>query len=572
MLQTYLDWLRLRLANPQAIMLLSLMAISTGLLTGAVIVLFRWLLALAQLHVLGAEAAQSYVTLDNTTRLVLPIAGAVSLALLFWLIPHRYRPVGVLHVFERLQYHQGRMQGVNMVLQFFGAGIALFSGHSVGREGPSIHMGAYSGSWLAQRLELPNNSTRTLVACGVAAAIGASFNTPLAGIIFAMEVIMQQYAAQGFVPIMLAAVSGTYLSRSLLGEEIFFSVTLDQASTGQDWWLAVLLGILIGGLSAGFNFTLIHLTRWSIQYPLWQRFLLAGLLMGALGWLFPACMGIGYDQLDDMLNAQMLLNTLVVVLISKFTASLVCLGLGIPGGMIGPLMFIGTAAGAVFITACYYSSIPLLIPAEPKMYPLIGMAAMFSASLQAPLAGLTAVMELSKNADIILPAMLGIVSANLTSKVLFGHDSLFTSLLRERGLGYSTDIVSQRLSLIGAASIMNRDILLCKQQQTREQAQQLLAQEKQWLILLNAERRPYSLLRTLDLHSFMELHPNTEQIDLNEIPGTRLQLSCLSVRANLHEALQALKGSAAEALYLQNDKSGSIYGVLTRERLERACA
>lgn len=568
LLLNWLDHLRLRLANPEAILLLSLLAVLTGLLTGLVIVLFRYLLDVMQEEAL-LGAIDDYESLHALLRLAFPLAGAALLALVFHLVAHRYRQVGILHVFERLQYHQGRMPWINMIMQFFGAGVAILSGHSVGREGPGIHMGAYSGSWVAQRLQLPNNSTRTLVACGSAAAIGASFNTPLAGIIFAMEVVMQQYTVQGFVPVILAAVSGTYLSLSILGPDSFFEIPTLHIDIATDWWLSVILGVGIGILSASFNYLLIHLTRLSMKYPLWQRFLLAGLLMGMIGWWAPESMGIGYDTVDQTMNAQIGVEALVLILIAKMAASIICLGLGIPGGVIGPLMFIGAVAGAALVTMTLSTDIAFLIPAEPSLYPLIGMGAMFGASLQAPLAGLTAVMELAGNAEIILPAMLGIVSASLTSKVIFHHDSLFTSLLQARGLDHSSNVVIQRLRMIGAASMMNRSFALCGNELSQQNAKALLAHGPQWLVITDIDRQPKEMVRSLDLHSFIETHPEVDSIHLREIPGKRLQLAALSVRASLQEALDTLNNNVAEALYLQREAGGHIYGVITRARIEK---
>lgn len=567
---SWLDHFRLRLANPDAIILLSFLAVITGLLTGLVMVLFRYVLEYAQEYMLLGQV-DDYESLAPWLRLALPIAGAALLGLLFHIVAHRYRQVGVLHVFERLQYHQGRLPWVNTAVQFVGASLAIISGHSVGREGPAIHMGAYGGSWVAQRLQLPNNSTRTLVACGTAAAIGASFNTPLAGIIFAMEVLMQQYTVQGFVPVILAAVSGTYLSLSILGPESFFEIgALHNTNTGSDWWLSVIVGVGIGILSATFNFLLIQLTRFSMTYPLWQRFLLAGLLMGCIAWWVPQSMGIGYDTVNQTLNAQLGMELLIVILVAKMLASILCLGLGIPGGVIGPLMFIGATAGGILATLSLYSGSAFLTPSEPKLYALIGMGAMFGASLQAPLAGLTAVMELAGNADIILPAMLGIVAASLTSKAIFHHDSLFSTLLKARGLDHSSSVIMQRLRMIGAASVMNRSFVLCSQELSRSSACALLNQNPQWLLVTDQERTPRDMVRSLDLHSFLETHPEVETIHLREIPGKRLHLAQLSIRSSLQEALDTLNKTAAEALYLQRETGGHIYGVITRTHIEKA--
>ncbi len=569
-LRGFLDQLRLRLASPEALMLLSLLGVVTGLLTSLIVVSFRYLLELAQENLFLTGRVDHFESLPSLLHFALPVAGGLILALLFQSVVHRYRQVGILHVIERMQYHQGTMPGINMIMQFVGAGLAILSGFSVGREGPGVHMGAYSGSWLGQRLRLPHNSTRTLLACGTAAAIGASFNTPLAGIIFAMEVIVQQYTVQGFVPVILAAVSGTYMSLALMDNELFFEFTLSSTNTVDDWPLVMLLGISIGILSALFNYLSVNLTKFMAKYPIWLRFGLAGLLMGCLAWWVPQTMGIGYDTVDQVLNAKLGLEIMAVILLAKLLATLVCLGLGIPGGVIGPLMFIGSLAGGVLVTLVYSYNISALIPNEPKLYPLLGMGAMFAASLQAPLAGLTAVMELSGTTNIILPAMLAIVSASLTNKVIFHHDSLFLSLLRARGLDHVSNPVMQRLRMIGAASVMSRSFILCQDAQPIDDAKQLTRRGVQWLLITDSERRPKQMVRSLDLQSFIETHPGVETVVLSEIPATRLQLTPLSVRASLQEGLDQLKANAAEALYLRHEHGGSIYGVITRATIEKA--
>ncbi len=569
-LRGFLDQLRLRLASPEALMLLSLLGVVTGLLTSLIVVSFRYLLELAQENLFPSGRIDDFETLPSLLHFALPVAGGLLLALLYQSTPHRYRQVGILHVIERMQYHQGVMPIINMLMQFVGAGLAILSGFSVGREGPGIHMGAYSGSWLGQRLRLPHNSTRTLLACGTAAAIGASFNTPLAGIIFAMEVIVQQYTVQGFVPVILAAVSGTYMSLALMDKELFFEFTLSSTSTAYDWPLVMLLGISIGILSALFNYLSIRLTKGVANYPVWLRFSLAGLLMGGLAWWVPQTMGIGYDTVDQVLNAKLGLELMAMILLAKLLATLLCLGMGIPGGVIGPLMFIGGLAGGVLVTLVYSYDISALIPTEPKLYPLLGMGAMFAASLQAPLAGLTAVMELSGTTNIILPAMLAIVSASLTNKVIFNHDSLFLSLLRARGLDHVSNPVMQRLRMIGAASVMSRSFILCQDAQPIAAAKQLAQRGVQWLLITDSEREPEQMVRLLDLQSFIETHPEVTTVVLSEIPATRLQLTPLSVRASLQEGMDQLKSNAAEALYLRHDAGGNIYGVITRAALEKA--
>ena len=208
-----LDKLRLRLASVDALSL-SALGLASGLLAGAVILVFRKTIESAQAAFLPGGGVENYEALGWEYRLALPIGGGLLLGLLWQLIAPKHRAVGVTHVMERLAYHQGYLPWRNALMQFVGAAASIIAGHSVGREGPGIHLGAASGSLLGQGLTLPNNAIRNLVACGTAAAIAASFNTPIAGVVFAMEVVMMEFTLAGFAPVILAAVSATMLTRA----------------------------------------------------------------------------------------------------------------------------------------------------------------------------------------------------------------------------------------------------------------------------------------------------------------------------------------------------------------------
>ena len=156
LLASGLDRLRLRLANPEALLLLSLLAVITGLLTGLIIVLFRLLITWLHTWLLPSGVPEDFESLSALMRLGLPLIGAGLLILLFVPLSPGQRQVGVVYLIERLHYYQGRLRSINALTQFLGALISLGFGFSVGREGPSVHMGGYGGSWLAQRLQLPN--------------------------------------------------------------------------------------------------------------------------------------------------------------------------------------------------------------------------------------------------------------------------------------------------------------------------------------------------------------------------------------------------------------------------------
>ena len=213
------DEFRLQTAKPDTLIQSSLLGLLVGLLVGCVLVAFILIIDRSLSFWLPNNIAENFEDLTPASRLIAPIVGATLLAILFKLVAKDDSAVGVVNVLERLRYHQGYLKFRSFILQFIGASIALISGQSMGREGPAIHLGAYLGSALGQSFGLPNNAIRTLVACGSAAAISAAFNTPLAGVIFAMEIIMVEYTFASFIPIIIAAVAATGVSRSFLGDE-----------------------------------------------------------------------------------------------------------------------------------------------------------------------------------------------------------------------------------------------------------------------------------------------------------------------------------------------------------------
>ena len=257
-----LDEFRLQTAKPDALIQLSLLALLVGLLTGITIVVFIIIIDTVLSYWLPNNLPDNFEALPAITRFAAPVIGTIILAILFKFASKEEKIVGVVHVIERLRYHEGYLKIRSFVLQFVGACIALISGQSLGREGPAIHLGSFVGSILGQSFGLPNNTIRILLACGAAAAISAAFNTPLAGVIFAMEIIIVEYTFVSFIPIIIAAVAATGVSRSFLGgEPILLIESLPSLSLSELPFL-ILLGLLIGFASTLFT-TIIRFTTFS---------------------------------------------------------------------------------------------------------------------------------------------------------------------------------------------------------------------------------------------------------------------------------------------------------------------
>ncbi len=577
----WMESFHFRLARPDALLQLAVLGLFTGFIAGGVIVTFRLIVESTQDSLLPGNGPENYEALGNGIRFLFPIIASVLLALLFYKSSKGLRVLGVARVMERMAYHHGYLTIREFILQFLGAGIAIIGGHSVGREGPHVHLGAASGSLFAQSFKLPNNSIRTLVASGAAAGIAASFNTPLAGVIFALEVIMMEYTLVSFVPVMLAAVAATGLSNALLGSEPAFIIPNIVSVNFSELPILILLGLLAGSMAALFNQMLTTLASKTQGIEIWWRVIAAGLLIAIIGYFQPQVLGIGYDTVNETLRGNLPVVVLLVLTFAKLIATSISVGLGVPGGMVGPAFFIGaTLGGSIGFLA---SSLFGVDASHIGFYAILGMGAMLGASLQAPLAALTAIMELTYNPGIIMPGMLTIVIAQLTASEIFNKKSLFISILRSNGLDYDINPVMQVLRGIGVASIVDNKTVRIASLITIEDANHLVtdAGNINWILLNDNEGKLKTLLPVSELAKYLQTTINSQtdiieetEFDLFEIPANRLQLSPISLQSNLQQAHEKFQ-QGAEALYVvfnekQAENSSRIYGVVTKSMVDES--
>ena len=559
---------RRSLASFDSVPQFAILGIFSGIVTGLVILGFRTLMELP-LSVFLTDGFENFENLSYQYRFALPIVGAIVLAIMYAIIPADYRRVGVVHVLERLGSHQGHLPWQNAITQFLGGIIALGTGHSGGREGPAIHLGAACSSLLGQSLKLPNNSIRILVGCGAAAAISASFNTPIAGVIFSMEVIIMEYTIAGFIPVILAAVIATLINQSVYGTSAAFDVPADiSMNSFYNLPFLVLEGIAIGVLAACFV-RLIRFIYVAGPVSFYRKMLLAGLITGTLALVSPQILGIGYDTVNTAHAGELTLIVLLSACLLKLIATAATIALGVPVGVIGPPLFIGATAGGVL--GILGAEVFPELASSPGFYVMLGMGAMMGAVLQAPLAALMAVMELTHNPSIVLPAMLVIIVANLTASQVFQTKSVFLMQMEILGLEFNQNSLSMTLNRAAVASIMSRSFERVESKLSRDQAVQLSMNKPDWLLVnRDSGGGPAFILRTPDLIEFLA-SDQSEVIDLAEIPATRKDVTDILLQATLSEALQMLNESGLQALYVNRISApltDSVVGIITREDIE----
>ncbi len=565
-----LSTFRSRLADHQALLAYSLLGVLGGIASGLVVLAFE--LAIVELSTLWGVAgkAEHFETLPQWMLFALPAGGAAILGLAYSLLRPEDRETGIVHVVSRMHSHYSVLPLRNAVVQFFAGAFALASGQSGGREGPGVHLGGAANSLLGQWLGLPNNSLRVLVACGTAGGISAVFHTPMAGVIFAMEVIVVEYTVIGFIPVMLAAVSATAVSRALLTESVFFSLPAVQMNSMFELPFIMLLGLVCGLAASAFIGLSTQAARLA-HWPVALRFLLAGCITGGLALLVPQVLGMGYDTLDLTLQGKLALTTLAAIALCKILATAISCGVGMPIGLIGPSLLIGACLGAIFGGAATAAQPELA--SHATLYILIGMAASMGAVLNAPLAALLAVVELTETISIGMPAMLAIVTACLTNSGLLRQDSAHRSVLRQLQRLIPEDPINQLLHRANVTRTMDTRVVRVPAQLGVEDLEPLLESTPAWCLVCRGDEDLY-LVDGAELIASLAQMPLAEQdADLTAIGIRRWTIAKLPTQASLRQAMDTMRDSTSEAvcIYERSQSTGKniLYGVITREAIEK---
>ncbi|QRV25709.1 chloride channel protein [Marinomonas foliarum] len=410
------------------LLVLSALGAFCGLLSGLLMAFFYAVIYLPVRYLIGSDF-DSFELLSVEWRIGLSLSACVVLALVFTFVPRRLQKVGVPYVIERLNYHHGNLPVWNAVVQFFSAAIGLIGGLSIGKEGPAVHLGATLGGYLAEKAKLPQYGVETLLACGVAGAISAIFQTPLAGVLFAFEVIFLEYRQRYVLPVLLSSVIATIVSHYAIGPLDIFSIeSISSVLLSTDLFVACsILVVVIVLLSALFLRTQKALWRFS-SVSIWWRFLLVAIATVLAAIYLPESLGSGYLSLSRLLSGDLVLYSLILLIVVKTVLTALTIGLGIPGGMIGPTFIIGGLAG-VQVALVFDSNVT-----DVALFALLGMAAMMAACFQAPLTALVAIIEMTHSSAAIVPALFVIVLACLLVRVFFHQESVFVERLSFMGM------------------------------------------------------------------------------------------------------------------------------------------
>ena len=440
-------------------MLVALLAVITGLAAGFGGIAFRHAIDLFQAVFFGSPTPHlaSYAAdLAWWHVLLAPAVGGLLIgAFRRWLVPGR-RYQAVAEVIEAATLKGGRIRLRDGLVAAVGSAATLGMGGSAGREGPVVHLGATVASVIAQALGLRRSAAMTLLGCGVAAAIAASFNAPIAGVFFALEVVVGHYGLTAFAPVVLASIMGTIVTRVHFGDYPAF--ILDSHVIVSFWEIPAfaLLGILSALIAWAFMASIFAVedTMRHLRIPPLVSPALGGLAVGAIAIALPEVLGVGYEATDLALHGKLAFSLLVALAIAKTLATALTLGSGFSGGVFSPSLFVGAMAGAAFGVIAA-AAVPEGA-SEVSTYAIVGMASVAGAVLDAPISTLLIVFELTANFNLTIAVMIGAALAALIANQVIGR-SYFRWSLERRGIYLGADRARQLLTHRNVREIMATD-------------------------------------------------------------------------------------------------------------------
>ena len=436
--------------------LLGILAIVLGFAAAYGAIAFRSLISMVQWTALstGSEDLLKFMAGLEWWRIVLaPTLGGLVVGLIVRFFTAEQRPLAVADVIEAAALKSGRMNLSSGLKAAVVSAISIGSGASVGREGPVVHLGASLAAFVADKLNLSRGRALTLLGCGVAAAIAASFNAPIAGVFFALEVVVGHYALSAFAPIVIASVVGTVISRAHYGDFPAFIIAEQVVASPWEFILFAALGMASAGAAYLFMRSIFAMQEIAekVPGPVWLRPALAGLVIGLLALVFPQILGVGYGVTDQALKGVLGLELLLAMVFLKIFATALCLGFGFGGGVFSPSLVVGAMLGGAFGAAA-----ALVVPeglSSPGVYSMVGMGAVAGAVLGAPISTILIVFELTGDYKVTIAVMVAVVLASIIVRDMLGR-SFFTWQLERRGIDLSGGRENEHLKSIKVRRVM----------------------------------------------------------------------------------------------------------------------
>ncbi len=412
-----------------------IVAMLIGVFAGIISAGFRTLIDFFR-HSLWGEGALIHVVMATPIYLKIGIP-ALGGALVAWLV-QRLAPEakghGVPEVMNAVATQNGFIRMRVVIIKAFASALSIATGASVGREGPIVQIGSAFGSTVGQLFQVSIRRMKTFIGCGAAAGIAATFNAPIAGAIFASEVILGDFSAAAIGPIIIASVFGTVVSRAMYGDFPAFVPPTYTLHSPIEIIFYIILGLVTGVVAWLFVRSLYKtedvFDAW--QAPVALKGLLGGTLLGVVAVYIPQILGVGYETMESVLSGNLAFGIAVGLVLAKIFATSLSMGFGASGGVFAPSLFIGSMLGGA--TGSIIHSLFPEITASSGAYALVGMAAMVAATTHAPVTAVLIIFEMTTEYTVILPLMITSIIAMVISSKLLKGSNIYTLKLQRRGI------------------------------------------------------------------------------------------------------------------------------------------
>ena len=388
----------------------------------------------------------------------IPVIGGLIVGFMAKYGSSKIKGHGIPEAMEAVMFNRSRIQPRVAILKPLSAAIAIGTGGPFGAEGPIIQTGGAVGSLIGQVFHTTASERKVLLACGAAAGMSATFNTPIAGVILAIELLLFEFKSRSFIPLVIASTLATAVHMQTLGTGPMFTVAQVDFAIPRALPFYVVLGVICGLAAVGFSKLLYWVEDLFEKLPvdeLWWP-AIGALGLGIIGYFVPRVLGVGYDTISDILNGQLALKLLLVVMIAKAIALVISLGSGTSGGLLAPMFMSSAALGGVFALA-----INRLFPSAnlaAGAFALVAMGAVFGAASRAAFAFIIFAFEITRDYNAVLPLMLVTVIADGIAMLFMPKSSIMTEKLARRGLRIHQDYETDILQQVAVAETMDRDV------------------------------------------------------------------------------------------------------------------
>jgi len=495
---------------------------------------------------------------------LIPMAGGLIIGPLSHFFPTEAKGHGVPEVMQSIALKNGIIKPRTILLRTFASAVCIGSGGSAGREGPIVQIGSSIGSALGQLFNMSAERIKILVGCGAAGGIAATFNAPLAGVIFSMEIILGVFSISTFTPIVISSVTATVVSHAFHGNTPAFIVPSYQIVSYWEILFYIILGLL-SGLIAWFYIVTLY---WSEDYfekkinihPVLKP-AIGGLLIGCMAIFLPQIMGNGYEAMDMALNGQMVWYITFILIFMKIIATSITLGSGGSGGVFAPSLFIGAMLGGTFGSLVHF--IFPDITATKGAYALVGMGSVIAAAAHAPMTNILILFELTNDYKIILPIMASCIIATSVVRYL-SKDSIYTLKLRRRGINIQQGREVSIMGSIKVGDVMDRKVETILETTPFKRILAIFSKStNSYFPVVNSKHKMVAILSFSDIREVMFEEGLKDLVVAKDLAAT--DVISLSPKDNLNKALEKFVAiDVAQLPVVDSKNQDRVIGMLSR--------